>query len=191
MPTYLDNPWIDRGEESRAWSAGVATPVRNNMDPAFAYTNGVVGAATQVMGSYGIVLYAGDTISRLVFRSGAVGANTPTNWWFALYDPALNLLQQTADQLTTAWALNTTKDLALAAPVVVPTTAVYYAAVMVKATTVPNWLGSATSNTGATGGYVAGERARAQTSGSALTTTAPASIAAPTVIIGVPLVKAY
>jgi len=78
---------------------------------------GHVALVTQVMTSVPIYLHAGDVITNISFRSGATAANTPTNWWFALYSKAATpaLLAQTADQLTAAWALNTTMTKALSA----------------------------------------------------------------------------
>lgn len=137
-----------------------------------------VPLTTQVMTSMPIFLVAGDIITNLSFRSGATAAGTPTNWWFALYSNAATpaLLAQTADQLTAAWAANTTKTVALATAQTISVSGIYWATIMVKATTVPSLLGSI-----AVPPIVTGERNLAQTSGAALTTTAPATIATPTV----------
>lgn len=139
---------------------------------------GQVALATGVMTSVPIFLAAGDVVTNLSFRSGATAAGTPTAWWFALYSNAATpaLLAQTADQTTTAWAANTTMTKALAAAQTITTTGVYWAAIMVTATTPPTLLGSA-----AVAPIVTGERNLSQSSGSALTTTAPATIATPTV----------
>ena len=140
--------------------------------------SGNVALTTQVMTSVPVFLTAGDTITNISFMSGATAAGTPTNWWFALYDyqstPAL--LAQTADQLTTAWAANTVMTKALATAQSITRTGIYWAAIMVKATTVPTLMGCV-----AVKPIVTGERNLAQTSGSSLTTTAPATIATPTV----------
>ena len=93
---------------------------------------------TQVLTTVALPLSAGDLVTKIAFKSGATAAGTPTNYWFALYDTAGNLISQTADQTTTAWAADTTKDLALATPYLVGTPGVYYAGIMVKATTVPS-----------------------------------------------------
>ena len=142
---------------------------------------------TQVMTSVPIFLGAGETVTNLTFTSGATAAGTPTNWWFALYDTSATpaLLQQTADQTTTAWAANTTKTLALAAPVTITKSGFYWAAIMVKATTVPTLIGARFGPALATG-----ERVLAQTSGSALVATAPATIATPTALTLAPLAAA-
>jgi hypothetical protein len=138
---------------------------------------GQVALASGVMTSVPIFLVAGDVVTNLSFRSGATAAGTPTNYWFALYSDAATpaLLGQTADQTSTAWAANTTKTLALAAPYTVPKTGIYWAAIAVTATTPPTLLGAC-----AAPAIVTGERNLSQSSGSALTATAPATIATPT-----------
>lgn len=147
---------------------------------------------TQVMLSVAVPCMAGDQVSKIAFRSGATAAGTPTNWWFALYDPAGLLVAQTADQLTAAWAASATKDLSLVAFNVassaaqtysLPATGVYFAAVMVKATTTPSLLGVSTFDASMSTGLVTGQKQLAQTSGAALTTTAPATIATPTAVV--------
>lgn len=146
---------------------------------------GQVALATGVMTSVPIHLRAGDVITSLSFRSGATAAGTPTNWWFALYDNAATpaLIAQTADQLTAAWAANTTMTKALSAAYTVTRSGIYWAAIMVTATTPPTLLGAC-----AAPAIVSGERNLSQSSGSSLTTTAPATIATPTAKQFVPYV---
>jgi hypothetical protein len=142
---------------------------------------------TQVMLSTALYLEAGDVVTNLTFCSATTAAGTPTNWWFALYDTASTpaLLRQTADQTSTAWAANTAKTVALTTAYTVPTSGIYYAAVMVKATTPPTLLG-ASLNANASGAVVAGQKVLAQTSGSSLTDTAPATITSATTVANVP-----
>lgn len=139
---------------------------------------GSVALTTQVMTSVPLLLAAGDVVTNLTFVSGATAAGTPTNWWFALYDTSATpaLLYQTADQTSTAWAAFTAKTVALSTAYTATKTGIYWAAIMVKATTVPTLLGSI-----AVPPVVTGERKLAQTSGSSLTATAPSTIATPTV----------
>lgn len=146
---------------------------------------GQVALVTEVMTSVPIYLHAGDVVTNLSFRSGATAAGTPVNWWFALYSDAATpaLLAQSADQTSTAWAANTTKTLALASAYTVPKSGIYWAAIMVKATTVPTLLGAC-----AAPAIVTGERNLSQSSGSALAATAPATIATPTAKQFVPYV---
>lgn len=147
--------------------------------------SGHVALATGVMTSVPIPLAAGDLVTNLTFISGATAAGTPTAYWFALFsmDATPALLAQTADQTTTAWAANTVKTLALATAQRIVKTGLYYAACMVTATTPPSLIGTVGAKP-----VVTGERNLSQSSGSGLTTTAPATIATPTVKTFVPLV---
>jgi hypothetical protein len=152
----------------------------------------VSALTTQVMTSVALYLREGDVVTNLTFVSATTAAGTPTNWWFALYSPAATpaLLGQTADQTSTAWAANTAMTKALASPVTISTTGWHYAAIMVKATTPPTLAGVALQNAVESGAIITGEKVLSQTSGSSLTDTAPATIATPTTIAGVPLVIA-
>ncbi|MFB7908117.1 hypothetical protein ACFC1T_16930 [Kitasatospora sp. NPDC056076] len=142
---------------------------------------------TQVMTSVPIYLRKGDVVTSLTFRSGATAASAPTNQWAALYSSAATpaLLSQSADATTAAWGATTNKAFALASPVTITADGWYWAALMVKATTPPSLVGVSTT---AAAGIVTGEKNLAQTSGSALTGTAPATIATPTAVATVPLV---
>lgn len=155
-----------------------------------AATADLAALTTQVMLSVGLPLEVGNIVTSLSFVSGATPAGTPTNWWFALYAPDGTFLAQTADQLTAAWAANTVKTLALSRPVTAAVEGLYYAAVMVKATTPPSLVGRAVQNAVLAGNLGLGAPVLAQTSGSALTTTAPASIATPTTVANIPLAMA-
>lgn len=154
----------------------------------FINTDLVASLVTQVMTSVALLLEQGDVITNLTFLSGATAAGTPTNWWVALYDTSLvpALISQSADQLTAAWAADTAKTVALAAPYVVPKRGVYYAALMVKATTVPTLMGKTTARVTASGAIVTGQVVLAQNSGAALVGVAPATIATPTTQAVVP-----
>jgi hypothetical protein len=143
-------------------------------------TDLVASLVTQVMTSIALPLVAGDRVTSLSFLSGATAASVPTNWWVALYDTAGNLLGQSADQLTAAWGADTVKTIALTTPVVIPSDGVYFAAIMVKATTVPTLMGKTTARAAAAGAIDSRQKVLAQNSGAALTTTAPATIATPT-----------
>lgn len=148
---------------------------------------------TQVMASFAIPVYAGDTITSLTFLSGATGAGTPTNWWFALYNDAATpvLLSQTADQTSAAWAADTAKTLALATPQTnTGDHTVWYASVMMKATTPNSLVGVNLGRAGISTGAVSTQKVLARTSGSGLTTTAPATITSATAIVGLAYVLA-
>lgn len=147
---------------------------------------------TQVMLSVALPLQAGDVVTNLTFKSGATAADTPTNWWVALYSNATTpaLLAQSADQTSTAWAANTPKTVALATAQLISVSGVYYAALMVKATAPPSLLCEVLGIAGAGAAIITGQKVVAQTSGSALTATAPATIATPTTVVNVPYVVA-
>ena len=148
---------------------------------------------TQVMACYAIPVYAGDVITSLTFLAGATGAGVPTNWWFALYNDAATpvLLAQTADQLTAAWAADTAKTLALTtAQTNAGDHTVWFACVMMKATTPNSLVGVNLGRAGIATGAVAAQKVLARTSGAALTTTAPATITGATSIVGLAYVLA-
>ncbi len=136
--------------------------------------------------SVAIPVQAGDVINDITFVSGATAAGTPTHYWFALYNEAGNLISQTADQTTAAWAAGTAKKLALPAPYVVESETILYAAICVVATTVPSLVCNAVALAFVSGALITGQVVRAQISGTGLTTTAPATIASPTTTANVP-----
>src|SRR5512144_1348707 len=182
------------GPDIEYWLNGGTSAIRTNLRrqdiPA---TNGNVAAlTTQVMTSVALYLERGDTVTNLTFVSATTAAGTPTNWLFALYSNAATpaLIAQTADQTNTAWAANTAKTLALSTPYKIVNTGIYYAAIMVKATTVPTLAGVTLHNAVEAGALVTGQKVLAQTSGSSLTDTAPATIATPTTVATIPLVIA-
>jgi hypothetical protein len=145
----------------------------------------VASLSTGVMTVVALPLAQNDQISTLTFLSGATAMVTPTNLWAALYDPSGNLLQQSTTG-TPAWGADTALAFALNAVVVAGATAVYFAALMVAATTVPTLMGKTVGRASASGAVVTGQVPLARTAGSALTTTAPATIATPTTIATIP-----
>jgi hypothetical protein len=169
---------------------GSPTGVLRESFPRWACTTDLTAPTTQVMTTVAVPLQAGDLISSITFKSGATAADTPTNWWFALYSSASTpaLLAQTADQTTTAWAANTAKTVALATAQLITEPGVYYAAFMMKATAVTTLIGRTVALAGASTGSISGQKPLAQTSGSSLTTTAPATVATPTTSALVPYV---
>jgi hypothetical protein len=173
-------------------SGSPSSTLRTNTADRLSVGGNLSALTTQVMLSVAIPLEAGDVVTNLTFVSGDTQAGTPTNWWFALYDTQATpaKIAQTADQTSTAWAANTVKTVALTAPYTVVTAGVYYAAVMVKATTPPTLVGVAVQNAVLAGAVVTGQKVLAQTSGASLTTTAPSTIATPTTVANVPYVIA-
>ncbi|HEU0041407.1 MAG TPA: hypothetical protein VFQ15_03550 [Jiangellaceae bacterium] len=162
---------------------------RANMSRLQAMSNAAV-LTTQVMSSVPIYLRAGEVVTSLTFVSATTAANTPTNWWFAVYTPTGTLAGQTADQTTTAWAANTAMTKALTAPYTVVTTGWHRVGIMVKATTPPTLAGVTLHNAVESAAIITGEKILSATSDSALTDTAPATLGTLTAIAGVPLVIA-
>jgi hypothetical protein len=137
-----------------------------------------------------LFLEAGEVVTNLTMRSGGTAASSPTNWWFALYDPAGNLIGQTPDQTTEAWGTTTTKTKALASPYTVPTSGLYRAGLMVRASTPPS-LAGLSAPAGATA-FVAGQLAVSlSVGGGALTTTAPATLSGAAGSTQIPYVIAH
>lgn len=161
---------------------------RENM-PRYRCTSNNTAVATAVMLSTPLPLIAGDLVTNLTFRSATTAGATLTAWWFALYDDSATpaLLAQTADQVDAAWAANTVKTLALATAQTITRTGVYWAAIMVAASTVPTLYGVTLHSSAA---VISGQKVLAQTSGSSLSTTAPATIASPSAAATVPYVVA-
>jgi hypothetical protein len=146
-------------------------------------TDLVASLVTQVMTSVAVPLIAGDIITNMSVISGATALATPSHAWMALYSPAGALLGQSTDVPAQALAANTVLTHAFTSPIVIPTTGVYFAAIMIQATTVPTLVGKVhgVNATGIGAAITAWSwPSLAQNSGSALTTTAPATIATPT-----------
>lgn len=99
-----------------------------------------------------VYLKRGQVVTNLSFFSATTASATPTNGIFALYDGLRNLLAQTANFTTEAWAANSIKTKALTSAYTVPTTGLYYIGIMIAATTVPTLKGG----TARTGGQLAG-----------------------------------
>lgn len=92
--------------------------------------------ATGRLSLVGIPLPAGLTVNSIAFRTQTTAAGTPTNWWFSLFDQNRALLANTADQTTTAWGAGTFKQLALTQPHTTTYSGLYYAGIVMAATTV-------------------------------------------------------
>ena len=185
--TRANRDWIDPNYLLEGKPSGLLT---SNI-PRIMGTGNLAALTTQVMTTVALPLQAGDVVTSLTFVSATTAANTPTNWWYALYSPAGALLAQTADQTNGAWAANTAKKLALATPQLITEAGVYYAGIMVKASTVPTLVGVTLHNAVEAGDIATlGYKVLAQTSDSSLTATAPATIGTATTIAVVPMVIA-
>ena len=164
--------------------------VRSNLDRTDVGSD-TAAIATGTMLSASLYLHAGDVVTNLTFTSGATAGASLTHWFFALYDTQTTpaLISQTADQVAAAWAANTSKTLALAAPYMALTSGFHQASVSVTASTVPSLIGI-TVLSKASSGVVSGQVVLAQTSGSALGATAPATITGASTATQVPYVVA-
>ena len=136
--------------------------------------NTAVGA-TGVLFMQAIKLTAGQVINNIIASSATTAANTPTNYAFGIFDINRNLVANTANQTTTAWAANTVKTIALTAAYRVPTTGIYYIGFYMTATTVLTLKGG----TAKTGGQLAAAVPSLNgTSSTGLTTALPNPAAA-------------
>ena len=134
--------------------------------------------ATGTLFMQAIYLKAGQLVSNITIASATTAIGTPTNQFYALYDANRNLLAQSANQTTTAWAANTVRTLAMTTPYRVPTSGLYYIGLLQVATTIATIKGG----TAKTGGQLAGAVPILHgTSTTGLTTALPNPAAAITV----------
>lgn len=119
-----------------------------------------------------INLTAGQLVSSITISTATTGATNPTNYFFSLYDQNRNILAQSANQTTTAWAANTVKTLAMTTAYRVTVTGLYYIGFMMTAGTMPTLKGG----TARTGGQLANTAPIIYgTSNTGLTTSLPAT----------------
>jgi hypothetical protein len=172
--------------------------VRSNVEGPFALNAAAdTGAAltTAVGHAVPVPVEVGDVISKVSVRTGATAAVTPTNSWAALYAgqsgaTAPTLISQTADRLTAAIAATTTFQWTFATPYTVQPAdcpnGYIYVSVMVKAGTVPSLatvaVPAAALTADTTHPWFTGAPIWAQSHGSALAATAPATITGGTVL---------
>jgi hypothetical protein len=126
-----------------------------------------------------IYLTAGQAINNISIWSATTAAGTPSNGFFAIYDINRNLVAQTANFTTEAWAANSIKTKALTATYRVPTSGQYYIGLLQVATTIATIKGG----TARTGGQLnAAAPIIYGTSTTGLTTTLPNPAAAITAV---------
>lgn len=185
--TRANRDWIDPNYLLEGKPSGLLT---SNI-PRILATGNLSALTTQVITCVALPLQAGDVVTSLTFVSATTAAGTPTNWWFALYSPAGALLAQTADQTNGAWAANTAKKVALSTPQTITEAGVYYAGIMVKASTVPTLAGIALHNAVEAGDIASlGYKPLAFTADGSLVATAPATLGTATNVATVPMVIA-
>lgn len=139
-------------------------------------------AATGVELAVDLALDAGDIVTSVTFVTGGTAAGTPTAGYIVLRDAAGAKLVQTADFTTTARAANTAYTVALTTPYTATATGLYRVGVSFTATTVPTLRGVSMVNAAVT----AVGRTNANTHGSAVAGTAPATVATPTAAFVIP-----
>jgi hypothetical protein len=183
--------FLFNGQLTQSGNPGL--PARYSIDRWDITSDVAAALATGVMTAVGVPMRAGDVITNIAVKSGATALATATHWWFALFSNAAIpvLLAQTADQVAAAWAANTTKNLALATAQTILADGVYYVGIMVAAATVPSLPCDVLPLAGASAGVLSAEAILAQTSGSTLAATAPATIASPTTSVNLPYVVCY
>lgn len=162
------------------------TFVRANI-PILACTSDLAAIATSVAVGVRLWLAKGDVVTNISFVSGNTAENTPTHRAHALYDPAGNLLSQSADQLTAAWAANSALKLALAAPQTITADGFYIVATTTTATTTVQTLIGCAPIVTATAVAHTGSKAPGFTFGSALAGVFPATTGTLTAVAKVPL----
>jgi hypothetical protein len=187
MPGYFgldERDWLMQGSPTGTFF--------ENFPNEGATTDLVASLLTAVMTSVAMPLVQGATVSNISYLIGATALVTPQHSWVALYSPAGALLAQSADITAAVAAANTVKTVTLTTPQYINATGVFFAAIMYAASgTIPTLVGRV-SGLNATGQAALNTAFTmpndSQTSGSALTTTAPATIATPTVIMPTPYV---
>jgi len=154
--------------------------------PRFNVASSVAIGATGVVHSTGVPLQIGDFAASITFVTGGTAAATPTAGFAALYSPAGVLLGQTADFATTARAANTAFTVALVTPVRITVAGLHYVSISFTAGTVPTLAGLSVVNAVVNGALGLSGAVLAQTHGSAVGATAPATIATPTTVATIP-----
>ena len=143
-----------------------------------AEVNSTVPTVSGTLWMQGIFLYAGQTVSNILWHSATTAGATITSYRLGLYDASRNLLATSADQGSAAWAAQTLKTLAMTTPYLVPTTGWYYIGMYMTATTIITSKGT----TARAASQLAGQAPILQgTSTTGITNTLPASAAAITV----------
>lgn len=147
--------------------------------PRWAAVDNCAIGATGVAHATAVPLQAGEVISTITAVTATTAAATPTAGFVALYSSASTpaLLAQSADFGSTARAANTKFDFSLASTVTITEAGLYWVSIAFAAGTVPTFRGVSFGNAAYTAALVTGMPVAAQTHGSSLTDTAPATIA--------------
>lgn len=148
-----------------------------SMSRLVADANNAIGA-TGVAHATPIPLQAGEVVNRITFVTATQAAVSPTAGFVALYSAAATpvLLGQSADFTTTARAANTAYTIPLATAVTIERAGLYWVSIAFAAGTVPTLRGASLGNAALAAALRTGQPVAAQTHGSSLTGTAPATI---------------
>jgi hypothetical protein len=181
--TRQNGPWYDENylRQGSPTNSTVAESI-----PRIQAGGNIAIAATGVVLSVGVPLQFGDRVANVTFSTATTAAGTPTAGFAALYTPAGALLAQTADFGSTARAANTAYTVALATAQIIDTPGLYYAAISFTATTVPTLRGYDMGNAVMNGALGLSFPVLAQSHGSGVGATAPATIATPTTTSTIP-----
>lgn len=91
---------------------------------------------------YSVGLFKDELMTTITFYSGTTAGASLANQWFFICDSTGLVLAKTADDTSTAWGANSAKTLTITGgPYRIPSTGLYYLGYMVKATTVPSYIG--------------------------------------------------
>lgn len=145
--------------------------------------NNAIGA-TGVAHATPIPLQAGEVVSNITFATATTAAGTPTAGFVALYSSAATpaLLAQSADFGNTARAANTAFTVALEESVLITEAGLYWVSICFAASTVPTLRGATLGHATLAGAMGVGLPVAAQSHGSSLTDTAPATITSGTTV---------
>ena len=86
------------------------------------------------------------TLTSISIRSGATALASGSNQWFALYNSALDLLMQTDDDTSIAWAAGTVKTLNLTSTYTTTSAGLYYIGILIVASTMPTIMRLSSTN---------------------------------------------
>jgi hypothetical protein len=140
-------------------------------------------AATGVAYCTRIPMDYGDIIGNVTFIIGGTAAGTPTAGYVAVRDAAGAVVAQSADLSTTARAANTAYTVPMASSYLVESPGLYYVEISFTATTVPTIAGRVFEDAAQAGAADLSLPILAQSHGSAVAATPPATIATPTTVV--------
>ena len=176
-----------KNEEYLRQGSPLATTFAESL-PRYLATGNLAIGATGVEQTVAVPLQAGDTVTSITFITATTAAATPTAGYACLRSTSGALLAQTADFGSTARAANTAYTVTLATPQLITAAGLYYVGISFTAGTVPTLAGLAVVNAVVNGAIGLSAKVLAQTHGSSVGATAPATVATPTTVANIPYV---